>query len=123
MTIYNLGVIHLRLVLEGIGILTTVWFLWHNFGSSYPRKPINGFEDSDDSLVSKKNLSHKIGSLDWCLGPGKVSHKNAKAPPLVTFPHENPKPKTEIFFQSKLEDLLNQYSIGSQPFLTMEPLS
>jgi len=61
----------------------------HNFGSRYARKPIKGSKDSDDSLVSKKNWSEKIGSLDWHLGPGEV----AKNTPLVTPPQENPKPK------------------------------
>ena len=31
-------------------------------------------------------------------GPGKVGHKNAKTPPLVTPPQKNPKPKTENSF-------------------------
>jgi len=45
-------------------------------------------------------LSQKIGSLelDWRPGPGQVGNKNAKSPLLVTFPQENPKPKTEFFF-------------------------
>jgi len=84
------------------------WFLWHNFGSRYARKPIKGSKDSYDSLVSITDLNEKIGSLDWRLGPSKVGHKNAKTPPLVTSPQENPKPKTEtVFFESELEDLLN----------------
>ena len=39
-----------------------------------------------------------MGPFDWRLGPGKVGHKNAKTPPLVTAPQENPEPKTENFF-------------------------
>ena len=39
-----------------------------------------------------------MGSFDGRPGPGEVGHKNAKTPPLVTPPQENPKPKTEIFF-------------------------
>jgi len=54
MAIYTLGVIHPRLEVIGVEILTTVWFLWHNFGSRYARKPIKGSKDSDDSLVSKQ---------------------------------------------------------------------
>jgi len=43
---------------------------------------------------------------------GKLGHENAKTPPLVTPPQENPKPKTEtqtenFFFDSELIDLLN----------------
>jgi len=57
MAIYKLGVGHPRLVFEGVEMLTSFWFLWHNFGSRYARKPIKGSEDSDDNLVSKKNLS------------------------------------------------------------------
>jgi len=52
-------------------------------------------------------LSEKIGSLDWRPGPRKVGQKNAKTPPRVTFPPENPKPKTKNLFQSQLEYLLN----------------
>jgi len=40
-------------------------------------------------------LGQNIGLLDWRLEPGKVGHKNAKTPPLVTSPPENPKPKTK----------------------------
>jgi len=38
---------------------TNFSFLIHNFGSRYARKPIRGSTASDDSLVSKKNLSEK----------------------------------------------------------------
>jgi len=49
-----------------------------------------------------------VGPFDGCPGPGKVGHKNAKTPPLVTPPQEKPKPKTENFlFDSELLDLLN----------------
>jgi len=64
MAIYQLGVIHSRFVFEGVKSWTTFWFSWHNFGFRYARKPSKGFKDSDDSLVSKKNLSEKNGSLD-----------------------------------------------------------
>jgi len=50
-------------------------------------------------------LGQNIGPFDGRPGPGKVGHKNAKAPPLVTSPQENSKLK--IFFDSELEDLLN----------------
>ena len=98
MAIYTLGVIHPRLEFAQVEILTTFCFLWHNFGSRYARKPIKGSKDSDDSLASKQNLSQKFGSFDWRPWPGKVGHKSAKTPPLVTSPQENPKLKTEIFF-------------------------
>jgi len=101
MAIYKRGVIDPRLVFVGVEIFTTFCFLWHNFGSRYARKPIKGSKDSDDSLVSKKNLRPNIGPLDWCPRPGKVGHKNAETPPLVTSPQENPKPKTEKFFMSR----------------------
>ena len=48
--------------------------------------------------------AHSIGRP----GSGKEGHKNAKTPPIVTTPQENPKPKTEkFFFDSELLDLLN----------------
>jgi len=67
---------------------------------------MKGSKDSDDSLVSKKNLTKKIGSLDWRLGPGEVGHENAKTHPLVTSPRFVPRPEKNIF-QLELEDLLN----------------
>jgi len=73
----------------GVQILTNFLFWGHNFGSKYGTKPIKGSKDSDGSL---KNLEPKIGSLDWRPGPGKVGHKNAETPLLVT-----------LFFQWKLE--------------------
>jgi len=60
MAIYKLGVIHPRLVFEGVEILTTFCFLWHNFGSRYARKSIKGSKDSDDSLVFHKILSQRL---------------------------------------------------------------
>jgi len=39
-----------------------------------------------------------VSPFDGRPGPGNVGHKNARTPPLVTPPQENPKPKTEIFF-------------------------
>ena len=62
------------------------------------RKPIKGSKDSDDNLVSKKTLSHKIGSLIWRPGLGKVGQKDEKTPLLVMTPTENPKPNTKKFF-------------------------
>jgi len=60
MAICKLGVIHPRFPFVGVEILTTFCFLWHNFSSRYARKPIKGSKDSDDSLVSKNNLSEKL---------------------------------------------------------------
>jgi len=67
MAICNMGVIHPRLAFLGAEILTTFCFLCHNFDSRYARKPIKGSKYSDDSLVSKKNLSQKTGS--YALAP------------------------------------------------------
>jgi len=107
MVVYKLGVIHFRLEFAGVEMLTTFWFLWHNFGSRYARMPIKGSKHSNDGLVSKKNLGQKIGLFVWRLEPGKVGHKIAKTLPLVTPPQENSKQKLKKFFQSKREDLLN----------------
>jgi len=78
--------------------LTTVWFLWDNFGSRNARKPIKGSKDSDGSLVLTKNLNEKIGSFDWRPGPRKLGKKTRKHPHLWRPPPENPKPKTKKFF-------------------------
>jgi len=67
-----------------VHFFTNFWFLIHNFGSSYARKPIKGSKDSDDNLVSRKNVSQKIGSLVWRPGSGKVGQKDEKTPPLMT---------------------------------------
>ena len=64
MAIYKMGVIQPRFPFVGVNILTTFWFLFHNFDSRYARKPSKGSKDSDDSLVSTKALSEKIISLD-----------------------------------------------------------
>jgi len=42
-----------------------------------------------------------VGPLDGRPGPCKVGHKNAKTPPLVTGPQENPNPKLKIFFLTR----------------------
>ena len=73
----------------------------HNFCSWYARKPIKGSKDSDDSLVSKNNMSKTIGSLDWRLRLDKVGqHSTCDAPPREP---QNWKKK----FQSKLDVLPN----------------
>jgi len=72
----------------------------HNFGYRYARKPFKGSKDADFCLVSKTNLSQKNGSIGWGPGTGKGGQKNAKTPPLVTFPPANAKPKTKKFFFS-----------------------
>jgi len=76
MAISKLGIIHPRFPFVGVEIVTTFCFLWHSFGSRYGRKPIKCSKNSDDSLVLTKNLSKKIGSLDWHPGPQKVGQKN-----------------------------------------------
>jgi len=64
MAIYNMSVIHPRLAFVDVKILTNFCFVGHNFGSRYARNPLKCSKDSDDSLVSKKNLSQK----NWLIG-------------------------------------------------------
>jgi len=97
MAIYKMDVNEFRLELVVVDISTTFWFLRRNFGSRYARKQIEGFKDSYDRLVSNPNLSEKIGSLDGRLGPGKVSRKNVKTPPLVSSPRGVPRPEKMFF--------------------------
>ena len=97
MAIYNMSVFHPRLAFVGVEILTTFWCLCHYFGPRYARKSVKCSKDSDDSLVSKTNLSQKIGSLGWRPVPGKVGHKNAKTLLLVTSLQENSKPNWNFF--------------------------
>jgi len=96
MAIYKMDVNDSRLELAVEDILTTFWFLRHNFGSRYARNQSKGSKDSYDRLVSNPNLSEKIGSLDGRLGPGKVSHKNVETP-LVSFPRGVPRPEKMFF--------------------------
>jgi len=93
-----MGVIHPRLGFVGAEIFK-ICFLAHNFGSRYARMSIKGSKVVDFCLVSKK-LEPKNVSLVWHPGPGKCGQKNAKTPPLVTSPTENPKHKTKkVFFK------------------------
>jgi len=50
-----------------------------------------------------KKLAHWIGAQ----GQIKLAKKLREHALILTSPPENPKPKTKIFFQSQLEDLLN----------------
>jgi len=43
-------------------------------------------------------LRQKNGSIGWGPGPGKGGQKNAKTPPLVTFPQQTPNQKQKKFF-------------------------
>ena len=57
-------------------------------------------------------MGQNEGPFDGRRGPGKVGHKNAKTPPLVTPPQKNPKTKTENFsFDLELLDLLNPWRV------------
>jgi len=75
-----------------------------NFVSRYSRTPIKGSKDSDDSLVSKKILTQKIGSLDWRPRLGKLAKKNDT---WDVFPRDPQTQNKKILFQFQLEDLLN----------------
>jgi len=87
-----MGVIHPSLAFVGVYIFTTFCFLCHNLCSRCATKPIKGSKDLVDSLVSKK-----IDSLDWRPGPGKVGHKNAKTPLLVTPPKRTQTQNWKLF--------------------------
>ena len=57
-------------------------------------------------------MGQNVGPFDGRRGPGKVGHKNAKTPPLMTPPQKNPKTKTENFsFDLELLDLLNPWRV------------
>jgi len=43
-----------RVSVCGSEVFTQFWFLSHNFGSRYARKPIKGSKDSDENLDSEK---------------------------------------------------------------------
>jgi len=60
----------------GDGIFTNFLFLSHNFCSVNVGKPIKGSKDSDDSLDSKKNVSHKIARWVSSQGPVKLAENS-----------------------------------------------
>jgi len=94
------GAFLLTLAFVGVQFFTNFWFLIHNIGSRYARKPIKGSKDSDDILVSKKTLSQKIVSMVWRPGSGKIGYKNEKNTPHLWWPPQRtPNPKWKIFFQ------------------------
>jgi len=48
-----------------------------------------------------------VGPFDGRPGPGKIGHKNAKTPSLVTPPKRTQNPEVNFVFDSELLDLLN----------------
>jgi len=77
--------------------LSKIEFLSHKFDSRYARKPIKGSKDSDDSLVSTKNLKEKMSHWVGAQGQVKLA-KRAKTCPYcdVTHKKQNPKQKNII---------------------------
>jgi len=73
------------------------WFSSNNFDSRNARKPIKGPKDSDNSLVSKKNLSQKMACWVGAQGQVKLA-KTAKNTPIMTSPSKSPKPKIKNIF-------------------------
>jgi len=56
-------------------------------------------------------LGQNAGQIEGRPRPGKVGHKNAETPPLVTHPKRTPNPKLKIFFDSELEELVNPWRV------------
>jgi len=67
---YKKGVIYPGTAFVRVQSFTSTWFLIHNFGPRYARKPIKGSKDPDHSIVSKK-MAHWVGAQ----GLGTVSQK------------------------------------------------
>jgi len=59
---------------------------------------MKGSKDSDYSAVSNKNLSQRILSSSWRLGPGNRGQNGLKPTPLMTSPIKNLKSKMFQFF-------------------------
>jgi len=91
-----MGVMHPRLTFVGVDILTNLWFMGHNFGSTYARKLITSSKDSDDNLASKKCWAKKLAHRIGVQGQVKLAIK-PKNTLLVTSPQEHPKPQNENF--------------------------
>ena len=53
---------------------------------------------SKEEKLKWRSWGQIFAYLDWRPGPGKIGHKNAKTPPLVTFPQEYPNPKLKQLF-------------------------
>jgi len=77
--------------------LSKTGFLSHNFGSRYATKSTMRSKDTDHSLVSKKRLSQKNGTLGCRPGLGKIDQISKTSPNITA----------RKLFQSELEDLLN----------------
>ena len=73
MTIYGCNPTQVKVC--GAEIFTKLWFLAHNFGSKYARKPIKGSKVVD-FLVSKKSLSQKLAHWIGAQGCLKVAKKH-----------------------------------------------
>jgi len=82
MAIYKRGVIPPWLPFLGVEILTTFWFLWHNFLSRYARNQSRALKTRRKAYFLEKYLGQNVGPFDGRPGPGKVGHKNAKTPHL-----------------------------------------
>jgi len=105
----------------GAEIFTNFCFFIHNVGYRYARKSFKGSIDAEFGLVSEKILRQNNGSMGWGPGPGKGDQKNAKTPPLVAFPPENPKPKTKNVFFSISTRRLAESAEGLNSSLAQSP--
>jgi len=96
MAIYKLGVIHPRLEFVGAENLTTYWFLRHNFGSRYARKPTKGSKDSCGSLVTTQTWAKKLAHWIGAYGRVKQAIKTLKHPHLWCLPGVFPDRKKKL---------------------------
>jgi len=72
------GAFLLTVAFVRVQFFTNFCFLIHDFGSRYARNPIKGSKDSDDNLVSKKNLSQKLAHWFGTQGRVKLAKKMKK---------------------------------------------
>jgi len=99
-----MGIIYPRSAFVGVEFSINFCFFGHHFGSRYARNSINGSEDTGKILDSKKSLKQKMARWVGAQGQANSVKKRKNTPILDVTKRE---PKTEIFFQSKLEDLPN----------------
>jgi len=83
------------------------------FGSTYACEQLFSSMKFIKSKLRTQLTDDHLQDVILALTEKKIGHKNTKTPPYVTSHQENSKPKTEFFFQSKLEDLPNPYGLNT----------
>jgi len=72
-------------------------FFSHNFRTRNARKLIKGSKDLDFNLVSIKNLSKILSTIDWGPGPDNLGQKGLNLPYLRCHPQKTETQNLKFF--------------------------